>query len=81
MRRTLGSSADDTILTAAQAAGLDSPYSCAAGVCSTCKAKLVEGKVLMDRTWALSGREIDEGYILTCQARPLTDVVVSYDER
>jgi ring-1,2-phenylacetyl-CoA epoxidase subunit PaaE len=71
-----------SILDAAAAAGIDVPYSCKSGVCATCRAKLLEGRVRLDRNFALDQAELDAGFILTCQAHPLTDrVVVSYDER
>ena len=62
--------------------GMELPYSCKAGVCSTCKCKLVKGRVDMDITHGLEQHEIDAGYILSCQAHPLSDeVVVDYDQR
>jgi ring-1,2-phenylacetyl-CoA epoxidase subunit PaaE len=71
-----------SILDAAAAAGIDVPYSCKSGVCATCRAKLIEGRVRLDRNFALDEAELDAGFVLTCQAHPLTDrVVVSYDER
>lgn len=74
--------ADESILAAAARAGLDVPYSCKSGVCATCRAKLLEGRVRMDRNFALEKSELDAGFVLTCQAHPLTErVVVSYDER
>lgn len=66
---------DQTILDAAQDAGLDPPYSCTVGVCTTCRARLRSGKVNMDEREGLSDSEIDAGYILTCQSHPLTDDV------
>jgi len=58
----------------------DAPYSCTAGACSTCMAKVLNGKVKMDACYALDDEEVKAGYCLTCQARPETDVVeVSYD--
>ncbi len=73
---------DDSILAAAARAGLDVPYSCRSGVCATCRAKLVEGQVRMDRNFALQRDEIEAGFVLTCQAHPLTErVVVSFDLR
>jgi ring-1,2-phenylacetyl-CoA epoxidase subunit PaaE len=70
------------ILDAGMANGVELPYSCKAGVCSTCKAKLVKGKVDMDISHGLEQHEIDDGYILTCQSHPITDeVVVSFDDR
>ena len=70
------------VLDAAAAAGLDVPYSCKSGVCCTCRAKLIEGKVRMDRNFALEPHEVAAGFVLTCQAHPLTErVVISFDER
>ena len=70
----------DTILEAALKQGADLPYSCKGGVCATCKARLLEGKVDMDVHYALEQEEIDEGYILTCQSHPRTDaVMVDFD--
>ena len=73
---------DESILAAAGRAGLDVPYSCRSGVCATCRAKLLEGRVRMDRNFALEQAELDAGFVLTCQAHPLTErVVVSFDDR
>ena len=70
------------VLDAAAAAGLEVPYSCKSGVCCTCRAKLLEGKVRMDRNFALEPHEVAAGFVLTCQAHPLTErVVISFDER
>ncbi len=58
----------------------DPPYSCTAGACSTCMAKVINGKVTMDACYALDDEEVNAGYILTCQSHPETDVVeLSYD--
>ncbi len=58
----------------------DAPFSCKGGVCATCRARLLEGRVAMDHTYALDSTDREQGYILTCQAHPLTDrVVVDYD--
>lgn len=71
---------DATILDAAMQQGADVPYACKGGVCCTCKAKLVEGKVEMDVHWGLDHEEIEQGFILTCQAHPTTEkVVVDFD--
>ncbi len=76
----LSLTADTTILDAALQQGADLPYACKGGVCCTCKAKLLEGKVEMDVHWGLEEEEIEQGYILTCQAHPVTDkVVVDFD--
>ena len=71
-----------SILDAASDAGLEVPYSCTSGVCGTCRAKLVEGEVRMERNFALDKKEVAAGFILTCQAHPTTErVVLSFDER
>jgi ring-1,2-phenylacetyl-CoA epoxidase subunit PaaE len=73
---------DESLLAAASRAGMDVPFSCKSGVCATCRAKLLEGRVRMDRNFALEQADLDAGFILTCQAHPLTDtVVVSFDHR
>jgi len=72
--------AETSVLQAALDANLDAPYACRAGVCSTCKARLVEGKVEMRANQALEDYEVEQGYILTCQSHAKTDkIVVDYD--
>lgn len=71
-----------SILDCASAAGLEVPFSCTSGVCGTCRAKVVEGEVRMERNFALDKNEVANGFVLTCQAHPLTErVVLSFDER
>ena len=71
-----------SILDAASAAGLEVPYSCTSGVCGTCRARLVEGEVRMERNFALDKQEVAAGFVLTCQSHPTTArVVLSFDER
>jgi ring-1,2-phenylacetyl-CoA epoxidase subunit PaaE len=71
----------ETILAAALGASLDAPYACKAGVCSTCRAMVVEGEVEMETNHALEDYEVRQGYVLTCQCYPLSDrVVVTYDQ-
>ena len=73
---------DASILAAATRAGLALPFSCASGVCATCRAKVLEGQVRMDRNFALEAAEVAAGFVLTCQAHPLSErVVLSFDER
>ena len=68
------------ILDAAHEENIDVPYACKGGVCCTCKAKLVEGKVDMDVVYGLEPDEIAAGYILTCQSHPRSEkLVVDYD--
>ena len=68
------------VLDAGLAAGLDIPYSCKGGVCSTCKAQIVEGKVHMDIHYGLEPDEIDAGIVLTCQSHPRSErLILDYD--
>lgn len=70
------------MLECACSAGLEVPYSCTAGVCRTCRARVLEGRVQMDRNFALNKAEVAAGFVLTCQARALSEhVVLSFDER
>lgn len=71
-----------SLLDAAANEGADVPFSCKGGVCCTCKAKLMEGKVTMDLNYSLTDGELEQGYILACQSHPTTaKVVVNFDER
>ncbi|WP_420413655.1 1,2-phenylacetyl-CoA epoxidase subunit PaaE [Roseibium sp.] len=70
-----------SVLEAAIANSMDAPFSCKAGVCSTCRAKVVEGEVEMEVNHALEDYEVRAGYVLSCQCIPVSDkVVISYDE-
>jgi ring-1,2-phenylacetyl-CoA epoxidase subunit PaaE len=70
----------ETILEAAIDAGIDPPFACQEGICTTCQAKLHKGRVHMDEDEGLTDEEIEEGYVLTCQSHPLTDEVkVEYE--
>ncbi|HET8926561.1 MAG TPA: 1,2-phenylacetyl-CoA epoxidase subunit PaaE [Microbacterium sp.] len=72
--------AHESILTAALRVRPDTPFACAGGVCGTCRARLVDGKVAMTENYALEPDELERGYVLTCQSHPTTDrVVVDYD--
>ncbi|EFO29791.1 phenylacetate-CoA oxygenase/reductase, PaaK subunit [Roseibium sp. TrichSKD4] len=72
--------ADMSVVDAAHANTIDVPYSCKAGVCSTCRCKVIEGEVEMAVNHALEDYEVRQGYVLSCQSTPLTDkVIVSYD--
>ena len=71
----------ESILDAGLRAGIDMRYSCKSGVCSTCRCKLVEGKVEMDVNYALEDYEVARGYVLSCQSFPVTDkVVIDFDQ-
>lgn len=73
---------EESILDAALATGADLPYACKGGVCTTCKAKLIEGEVEMERNWGLDEEELAKGFILTCQSHPVTShVSVDFDAR
>lgn len=73
--------ANETLLESARRAGLSPPFSCEAGNCGTCMGKLVEGKATMRVNDALEEDEVEDGYILTCQAVPDTDsVCFTYDD-
>ena len=71
---------DMPVLDKALQSGVDLPYSCKGGVCSTCKALVVEGAVHMDIHYGLEADEIDAGYVLTCQSHPRTErLILDYD--
>jgi ring-1,2-phenylacetyl-CoA epoxidase subunit PaaE len=71
---------ESSVLDAALRVRPELPYSCKGGMCASCKARLVEGEVHMDKNWALVDSEVERGFILTCQSHPLTDhVAVDYD--
>ncbi|MDX2359868.1 MAG: 2Fe-2S iron-sulfur cluster-binding protein [Crocinitomicaceae bacterium] len=69
-----------SIVDEASGEGLDVPYSCKGGVCSACKAKIIKGEVTMDMNYSLTDQEVEEGYILTCQAHPASEELeITYD--
>lgn len=73
---------DPSVLDVAIAAGMDLPFSCTSGVCGTCRARVLCGEVRMDRNFALEKADIEAGFILCCQAHPLTEQVeISFDDR
>jgi ferredoxin-NADP reductase len=75
-RRTIEVSADTHVLAAARAAGMRLPSSCTRGLCGTCKSKLVSGEVSMQHQGGIRQREIDQGMVLICCAKPLSDLVI-----
>ena len=73
---------DERVLDVALNAGLDLPWSCRGGVCCTCRAKVMQGSVAMDKNYTLEPWETDKGFVLSCQARPTSEsLVISFDER
>ncbi len=75
-------SAADKILDVALAAGLDLPYSCKGGVCCTCRAKVMQGSVAMEKNFTLESWETEQGFVLSCQSRPTSQTItLSFDER
>lgn len=70
-----------TVLDAVMAEEVDAPYSCRGGVCSTCRAKVIKGSVKMNLNYTLTDKEVEQGYILTCQSHPTSEeLIISYDE-
>jgi ring-1,2-phenylacetyl-CoA epoxidase subunit PaaE len=79
-RREVPVAEGESILDAALRAGMDLPFACKGGMCSTCRAKLVEGDAQMEVNYSLEPWELKAGFILTCQARPVSEkVAVDYD--
>ena len=75
------SSDGENVLEAAMRHDVDAPFSCKGAVCCTCKAKVTEGKMIMDANYALSDEEVAEGFVLACQAHPASEnVVLDFDE-
>jgi len=71
----------DYILDSAMDQGIDVPFACKGAVCMTCRAKLLDGSASMDKNFALTDKEVEQGYILTCQAHPTSQkVTVSFDD-
>mgnify|MGYP000023272815 FL=1 len=74
-------SVGENVLEAAMRNDVDAPFSCKGAVCCTCKAKVTEGKMIMDANYALSDEEVAEGFVLACQAHPASEnVVIDFDE-
>ncbi|KNC91923.1 1,2-phenylacetyl-CoA epoxidase subunit PaaE [Trabulsiella odontotermitis] len=73
---------DESILDAALRQGADLPYACKGGVCATCKCKVLRGNVSMATNYSLEADELAAGYVLSCQALPITpDVIVDFDAK
>ncbi len=73
---------DETIIEAAQRQGIDAPFACKGGMCCTCRAQIVEGEVEMAQNYSLEPRELQKGFVLTCQSRPKSEkLIVDYDAR
>ena len=81
-RQTFDMSADvDNIVDAAAEEGIELPYSCKGGVCATCRTFLREGEVTMQTNYALESWEVEKGFVLACQSRPLSDkITIDYDQ-
>jgi|TARA_B100000959_G_scaffold159202_1_gene166869 ring-1,2-phenylacetyl-CoA epoxidase subunit PaaE len=78
---SIETSEDLTILELALENGIDAPYSCQGGICSTCLARIVKGSVTMDDNQILTDDEVEEGLILTCQSRITSNQIeISYDD-
>ncbi|MGR3709424.1 MAG: 2Fe-2S iron-sulfur cluster-binding protein, partial [Alterinioella nitratireducens] len=79
--RTITAAKGVSILDSALAEHLDAPFACKAGVCSTCRCRVLEGEVEMIANHALEDYEVEKGYVLSCQSYPVTDrVIVDYDQ-
>ena len=73
---------EETVLDAAARAGIELPFSCRAGVCSTCRTKVLSGEVEMSQNYALEEGELEEGYVLACQSHVKSATLeLDYDER
>ena len=79
-RRSFTMQKGQSVLEAALENGQEAPFSCKAGVCSTCMGKVLEGEVEMISNHALEDYEVERGYVLTCQSYPLSDTLtIDYD--
>lgn len=82
LTRSLRIRPDENVIAAAERQGVDLPYSCAGGMCCTCRCKVVQGEVRMDVCYSLEKWELEAGFVLACQAHPTTErVVLDFDAR
>jgi ring-1,2-phenylacetyl-CoA epoxidase subunit PaaE len=80
-RREVPIAEGEAVLDAALRAGMDLPFACKGGMCSTCRAKVVEGSVAMDVNYSLEPWELKAGFVLTCQSHPTSaHLVVDFDQ-
>ena len=78
---TIKMAKNENILEAALKNNIDAPYSCQGGVCSSCIARVTEGKATMVQNQILTENEVSEGSILTCQAHPVSEILnIDYDD-
>ena len=72
---------DDNIVDAAADNGIDLPYSCKGGVCATCRCHVREGEITMASNYGLEPWEVEKGFVLACQSRPVSDaILLDYDK-
>ena len=80
-RRTFTMAKNQSLVDGGLKAGLDMPYACKGGVCSTCRAQVLSGEVDMDNNFALEDYEVARGYVLCCQSFPISDkLVIDFDQ-
>ena len=81
VKHTIDITGDTAVLDAALGAAIEAPYACKAGVCSTCRARVIEGTYEFVTNYALEDYEVEQGYVLSCQCFPTGDkLVITYDD-